>query len=87
MLASLSRVMNAVVSSKHRQYAGKLREIYATYEAHRDLIALGAYEYGNDERVDLAIDVVGEIDQILQQGLEDWTPLEETIARMGDIVA
>lgn len=87
VLVSLSRVMNSVVSKEHKQFAGRLREIYSTYEAHRDLITLGAYEYGTDEKVDLAIDVIEEIEAVLKQDLEEWTPLEETVSRMGDIVA
>lgn len=85
VLASLSRVMRAVVSKSHTEYAGKLREIYATYEAHRDLITLGAYEYGTDEKVDLAIDLIPEIDSVLRQDLDEWTSLEETVSRLGDI--
>ncbi len=85
VLASLSRVMRAVVSKSHTEYAGRLREIYATYEAHRDLITLGAYEYGTDEKVDLAIDLIPEIDAVLRQDLEEWTSLEETVSRLGDI--
>jgi type III secretion protein N (ATPase) len=85
VLASLSRVMRAVVSKSHTEYAGRLREIYATYEAHRDLITLGAYEYGTDEKVDLAIDLIPEIDAVLRQDLDEWTSFEETISRLGDI--
>jgi len=85
VLASLSRVMRAVVSKSHTEYAGRLREIYATYEAHRDLITLGAYEYGTDEKVDLSIDLIPEIDAVLRQDLDEWTSLEETVSRLGDI--
>src|SRR5574340_930997 len=52
VLASLSRVMSGIVSKDHKKAAGKLRETLSTYEKQRDLILLGAYQYGTDPRTD-----------------------------------
>lgn len=86
VLPSLSRVMNDVVEEHHSDAAARFREILAHYEARRDLISLGAYEYGSDENVDFAIDVIDEMEAILKQGLNEHTQLEETVERMLDIV-
>lgn len=85
VLPSLSRVMNAVSRPQHVAAAGKLRETLATYEAKRDLISLGAYEYGTDEKVDYAIDLIEEIEGFLKQGLHEHTPLDESVERLLDM--
>jgi type III secretion protein N (ATPase) len=86
VLPSLSRVMNDVVSEEHRETASRFREVLAAYESKRDLIALGAYEYGSDERVDYAIDVIDQLEDFLQQGMRESTPFEDAVDRMWEIV-
>ena len=44
---SLSRVMDSIVSREHVSAARRLRGFLATYEAKRDLIAMGAYAKGS----------------------------------------
>ncbi|MDQ3321946.1 MAG: type III secretion system ATPase SctN, partial [Acidobacteriota bacterium] len=52
---SVSRVMSTVASDSHVEAARKLREILATYEAQKDLILIGAYKKGSDQRTDHAL--------------------------------
>ncbi len=85
VLPSLSRVMNAVVSNEHKEAAAQFREVLSTYESKRDLISLGAYQYGSDEKVDYAMDLIEELESILKQGLEEQTSLDETLDMMLDI--
>ncbi|MFU8807371.1 MAG: FliI/YscN family ATPase, partial [Bradymonadaceae bacterium] len=85
VLPSLSRVMGSVTSKEHVKAAGQFRETLAIYEAKRDLISLGAYEYGTDEKVDYAIDLIEELEAILKQGLEEHMTLDETVDRVLDI--
>jgi type III secretion protein N (ATPase) len=85
VLPSLSRVMSAVASRDHRQAAGRFREVLATYESKRDLISLGAYQYGTDEKVDYAIDLIEELEAILKQPTDEYTPFEETVERLLDL--
>ena len=68
VLPSLSRVMNAVVDERHRQAAGRVRELMAAYEQKRDLIACGAYKPGSDARTDEAIAAMDAINAFLRQG-------------------
>ena len=55
VLASLSRVMNAVADAGAPPGRGRVRELLAAYEQKRDLILLGAYKPGSDPRTDEAI--------------------------------
>jgi type III secretion protein N (ATPase) len=78
VLVSLSRVMNQVVSPEHKAAAGKFRETLSTYEKHRDLISLGAYQYGTDPRIDYAIDKYDAIIDFLKQSTASSVGFKET---------
>jgi len=82
VLASLSRVMSGIVSKEHKQAAGKLRETLATYEKQRDLILLGAYQYGTDPKTDYAIDKYDSIIDFLKQATEESMEFDETVQRL-----
>jgi type III secretion protein N (ATPase) len=68
---SLSRVMDAVVDGEHKAAARRVRQLLATYEEKRDLIALGAYAKGSDPRVDQAILAQPELERLLGQDVHD----------------
>jgi type III secretion protein N (ATPase) len=82
VLASLSRVMNGIVSKEHKKAASKLRETLSTYEKQRDLILLGAYQYGTDPRTDHAIDKYDAIIDFLKQDTHSNSPFEETVEKL-----
>lgn len=82
ILPSLSRVMNGVVTEEHREAAGQLRKVLATYEKQRDLILLGAYQYGSDPETDYAIDKIEAVEAFLRQRTEENTPYEDAIQFM-----
>jgi flagellar biosynthesis/type III secretory pathway ATPase len=85
VLHSLSRVMNQVVDASFADAAGRFREALSVYESKRDLISLGAYQYGSDPDVDYAIDLIDDIEAILTQGMQEFSPLEETQQRIMDL--
>lgn len=82
VLASLSRVMTGIASGEHNHAASKLRETLATYEKQRDLILLGAYQYGTDPRTDYAIDKYEQIINFLKQGTGENASFEDTVAAL-----
>ncbi len=82
VLASLSRVMTQIVSPEHKAAAAKLRETLATYEKQRDLILLGAYQYGTDPRTDYAIDKYEAIIEFLKQTTDSSVTFDETVAQL-----
>jgi len=85
ILPSLSRVMNDIVGDDHRAGAAKLREVLAHYEKQRDLITLGAYQYGSDPKVDYAIDKIEEVEAFLRQGTHDYDDFEATRSKLVEL--
>src|SRR5215472_7118643 len=71
ILESASRVMSAVTDKEHRLCAGTLRDMLAAYKKNEDLILLGAYKAGADQRVDNAIAKIDEINSYLKQATDD----------------
>ncbi len=78
VLASISRVMNNVVSSEHKQAAGKIRNLLASYAKNEDLINIGAYAKGSDASVDKAISLIDKINAFLIQDINEKTDFEIT---------
>ena len=83
VLASLSRVMDAVTSEPHQRSARALRETLALYEEKRDLVSLGAYKKGSDPRLERALAKIDAIEAFLRQGRHERTPFAETVASLG----
>ncbi len=82
ILPSLSRVATTVTNEEHRTAAAQLRTVLATYEKQRDLILLGAYQYGSDPNTDYAIDKIEAVEAFLRQRIEDNTPYEDAVQHM-----
>lgn len=87
VLPSLSRVMSGIVAPEHKKASRKLRETLATYEKQRDMILLGAYQYGTDPRVDYAIDKYEQIISFLKQETDENSDFDETVNRMVEMFA
>jgi type III secretion protein N (ATPase) len=86
VLRSLSRVMDAITDESQRESARMLREHLAIYEEKRDLVSLGAYQRGSDARLDAALSRVDGIETFLRQRRDEREPLDETRARLANVV-
>ncbi len=82
VLASASRVMNAVTSEKHQQLASKIRGLLAAYREAEDLINIGAYQPGSNPRIDEAVKRRDAINAVLCQHMNRKVTLEETVAAL-----
>ncbi len=82
ILASISRLMPAVVNEEHRLAAQKFKEICATYIDAEDLINIGAFSPGSNRRIDGAIALIDKISNFLIQPIRERTDFDETIRRM-----
>lgn len=82
ILPSLSRVMNGIVTPEHKRAAATLRKVLATYEKQRDLILLGAYQYGTDAETDYAIDKIEAVEDFLKQATDENCDFSTCIAHM-----
>ena len=86
VLASISRVMNAIVSETHLAAAGKFRSMLAKYQEVELLLRIGEYKKGNDAEVDEAIAKIPQLNGFLRQGLHEKNTFQETIDKMIEIV-
>jgi flagellar protein export ATPase FliI len=82
VLQSVSRVMGTIAEPAHRQAASGLREVLATYEKHKDLILIGAYEKGSDARVDYAVRMIDKMNGYLRQETSARATFPESIAAL-----
>lgn len=80
--ASISRVMPMVVSEEHQLMARRIRQAYSNYKQNQDLISIGAYAKGSDPRIDLAIRAEPAINALLQQGMKQVIPYDESLEGM-----
>ncbi len=87
VMASVSRVMNAIVSKEHKAAAGKLRNIMAKYQEIELLVQLGEYKQGSDPEADYALNKIEEINSFLKQGLGEHSTFDETVSRLIQIVS
>lgn len=85
VLASISRVMPAIVSKDHMMLANKIKDVMAVYKESEDLINIGAYKRGSNKKIDLAIDSIDEINNFLRQETEVSFSFEETLDRLKNI--
>ena len=82
VLASISRLMTEVVSEDHYRAAAKLKDLMATYRSSKDLIDVGAYKKGSNPKIDMAIDMMDEINSFLRQGMYEKADYESTVERL-----
>ena len=85
VLASVSRVMSAVVPQEHMEANRKLRALMAVYKEAEDLIHIGAYVRGSSQKIDEAIQKIDAINDFLCQGVFEVQGFEETIQRLEGI--
>jgi flagellum-specific ATP synthase len=83
--ASISRVMHDIVPQTQIQQARRIKQLLSTFEANRDLVAIGAYQHGSDPRIDAAIAAHGGIREFLTQDLNERVTLMESVAQLTDL--
>jgi len=86
VLASVSRVMNAIVDAAHSRMAGRLRQLLAKYNEVELLIKIGEYKEGADALADEAAAKIDAINAFLTQGIHEMFTVDEILAKMQDIV-
>ncbi|MEJ0039060.1 MAG: flagellar protein export ATPase FliI [Gammaproteobacteria bacterium] len=84
--ASVSRVMHEIVDRQQLELARKFRQTLSTYEHHRDLIAIGAYQRGTDPRVDSAIALWPRMQKFLAQDIHENVGFPASAAALADVL-
>ncbi len=87
VLASASRVMNAVITNEHKAAAGRVRELMAKYAEIELLIKIGEYKPGSDKVTDEAVKKIDRINQFLKQPTYELVAFEETLKLLQGLAA
>ena len=87
VLASASRVMNAVVPRPHKDSAGRVRELMAKYGEVELLVRIGEYKRGGDKVTDEAIDKIERIRGFLRQRTDERATLPDAVAQLARLAA
>ncbi|WP_257265520.1 type III secretion system ATPase SctN [Endozoicomonas sp. ONNA2] len=86
VLASASRVMNAITTEDHRAAVSRARALMSKYEDIELLVKVGEYKQGADPLADEAIQKIETIRSFLKQRTDELMPLNQTIAQLQQIV-
>lgn len=82
VLASVSRVMSDIISKDHKKIASEIKKTMATHREAEDLINIGAYSKGSNEKIDYAIECINGITDFLQQETDHKVTFEEVCGNL-----
>lgn len=85
--ASVSRVMNAIVTPEHKKAAQRLRAILAKYAEIELLVQIGEYKEGADAEADSALAHMSAVNAFLRQKQDEKSSFAETVAALQQAVA
>lgn len=80
--SSISRSMNHIISADQRQFAIDVKSTFSTYSENKDLISIGAYEHGSDERIDKAIRLIDDLRGFVSQDYLDKVDMAASVAQL-----
>lgn len=86
VLESISRCMSDVIGSQHASVAARLKDYMAAYRENEDLIQIGAYSAGSDQRVDKAIRIHGALEEFLRQDRKEHHPFDQTLKALTEML-
>ncbi len=87
ILNSASRVMRDIISPRHLELAGKARSVLASHAEAEDLINIGAYAQGSNQKIDYAISKIDSINDFLKQGFNETTTLKQSLELLGNLLS
>lgn len=85
VLQSISRCMSSIAAKEHKEVAGRLKNVLATYNEAEDLINIGAYKSGSNPEIDFAISKINQVNEFLMQDVDSKYLFEEEINMLSDI--
>jgi len=86
ILHSSSRVMRDIVSQKHNELAGNIREILATYREAEDLVNIGAYSAGSNPKIDYTLSRIDAVHNFLRQDVNEQADVIASVAAMEKLI-
>ncbi len=82
VLGSISRLFTEIADKDHIASAYKMRKLMALYRENKDLIDVGMYTSGSNPRLDIAIEMMPQINAFLQQRVSDSVSMDNTISTL-----
>ncbi len=79
--------MSQIAQRGHKSYAGRLKNVLATYNEAEDLINIGAYKAGSNPGIDYAIQKIEEVNRFLMQEVNEKFSFEESVGLLEAIFA
>jgi flagellum-specific ATP synthase len=83
--SSVSRAMNQFAPDAQQQLVTRFRQVYATYQENRDLIAVGAYQPGSNPQIDEAVALWPAILEFLRQHQLQAVSTNDSIAALASL--
>lgn len=85
VLQSISRCMSSIATKEHKENAGKLKNVMATYNEAEDLINIGAYKAGSNPEIDFAISKIHQVNEFLIQDVNSKYQFDDEVKMLSDI--
>lgn len=86
VLQSISRCMPEVIKDDHLKIAGIVKDYMAAFKDNEDLIQIGAYTIGTNDRVDKAIRLNDPLLLFLKQMRTEKSSLDESVLKLKELV-
>ncbi len=83
--ASISRLMQAISDTGHLNLASKMRDVLSVYAQNEDLISIGAYKDGTNQKLDYALRKIDAVKEFLMQEIDEKCTTEQTLEQMKTI--
>ena len=87
ILASVSRLMPDVVAKQHLDRSYQFRRLLADYNRIEDLVNLGAYERGNNQRTDCALEMIDDLNTFLSQDMSSSSSMAAGLGELGHLMS
>ena len=71
--------MSSIATPEHKELAGRLKSVLATYNEAEDLINIGAYKSGSNRNIDYAIQKIDAVNDFLMQKTDEKFQFEQEI--------
>ncbi|MGN0401034.1 MAG: flagellar protein export ATPase FliI [Acetatifactor sp.] len=85
ILQSISRCMSQIATKEHKQLAGRLKTVLATYHEAEDLINIGAYKKGSNPSIDYAISKIDAVNGFLCQDVDEKFDFETSVQLLREL--
>lgn len=87
VLQSISRLMPDLASKRHYEAANQVKDLLATYQQAADLISIGAYKTGSNQKIDQAIQRLPQIQALVKQGIFERVAFDQAVAQLEAVLA